>query len=164
MNPEVMRADFERHYPTATKFAAKLEEELEAIVVSNRLSLAVPLESRVKSLGSILDKLERKKHEVTSVRELGDFVGVRAILLFRRDADELCEAIEGHFQVIEQEDVSARLGESEFGYQSRHYLIELPQDWLSRSEEPTCSSPPPRASILCPQRSAPWRGCGGSTP
>ena len=131
MNPDELRADFDRHHPAAQRFASKLLEEIEAVVVSRRLSLAVPLESRVKSLASITDKLERKPRDIKSVAEIGDFVGVRAVLLFRRDADELGAAIESHFTVLEREDTGARLGEKEFGYQSRHYLVSLPRDWLT---------------------------------
>lgn len=131
MNPDALRADFDRYYLAAQKFAAKLLGGIEAIVASRRLSLAVPLESRVKSLTSILDKLERKPRDIKSVVEIGDFVGVRAILLFRRDADELGAAIESHFTILGSEDTGARLREGEFGYQSRHYLVSLPHDWLT---------------------------------
>jgi ppGpp synthetase/RelA/SpoT-type nucleotidyltranferase len=101
------------------------------LIKADHLSLAVPLEARVKSLESISEKLLRKPQEIDCVTDLADFVGIRAILLFRRDADTLGEAITKHFTILQVEDTSTRLSESEFGYQSRHYQVRIPSDWLA---------------------------------
>jgi putative GTP pyrophosphokinase len=131
MDTDEIRAEFDRHYPVAQKFAAKVLQEIEAILAIQHLSLAVPLESRVKSLASITEKLQRKPQNIKSIVDISDFVGVRAILLFSRDADDLGAAIENHFTVLEKEDTGIRLGEKEFGYQSRHYRVSLPREWLT---------------------------------
>jgi len=49
----------------------------------------VPLESRVKKLESLFEKLERKTMALEHVVDLDDFVGVRIILLFKRDLEKV---------------------------------------------------------------------------
>jgi putative GTP pyrophosphokinase len=53
------------------------------------------------------------------------------MLLFMRDVPRVCELISKTFVVVSQEDAAQRLAAAEFGYQSLHYIIKLPQQWLS---------------------------------
>ncbi|GAI31201.1 unnamed protein product, partial [marine sediment metagenome] len=39
--------------------------------------------------------------------------------------------VEKNLIIVEQEDTASRLDESQFGYQSYHYVIKLPKKWLS---------------------------------
>ncbi len=57
-------------------------------------------------------------------------VGLRLILLFQRDLIKARELIQSTFVVLSHEDTSQRLGEAQFGYQSVHFTIVLPKDWL----------------------------------
>ena len=93
--------------------------------------MGVPLESRVKSWDSIAEKIERTSLKLKGIKQLNDLVGLRLMLLFRRDVTRVCELISTNFTVVSQEDTSQRLAETEFGYQSLHYIIKLPEDWLS---------------------------------
>lgn len=118
--------------------AGRAERLREAVVVqmtellsSGELTLGVPMESRVKSWGSIEEKLERKSIEIDSIFALHDIVGVRVILLFRSDLDRALKLIAENFEVVSREDTGSRLGEAEFGYQSQHFVVRLPKAWLS---------------------------------
>jgi len=115
----------------ASRFCRGLKQQLEELLSANEVTLGVPLESRVKSWHSIAEKTERLSLKLQSVKELNDLVGLRLILLFRRDVTKVCELVSKTFVVVSQEDTSQRLGETEFGYQSLHYVVRLPENWLS---------------------------------
>ncbi|MCC5884774.1 MAG: hypothetical protein JJU25_19315 [Halomonas sp.] len=109
-----------------TSVLAQISELLE----TNDLALGVPIESRVKSWESIEEKLERKAIQVTDIRDLQDLVGIRIILLFRNDLDAAIRLISHTFEVLSSEDAGERLGDSQFGYQSRHIIVKIPRGWL----------------------------------
>ena len=115
----------------ASRFCSGLKQQLEQLLSANGVTLGVPVESRVKDWHSIAEKTERLSLRLQSVKELNDLVGLRLILLFRRDVTKVCELVSKAFVVVSQEDTSQRLGETEFGYQSLHYVVRLPENWLS---------------------------------
>ncbi len=108
-----------------------IHKQLQSLMEEANVTLAVPMESRVKQWQSIEDKLGRKMAAIEDIRLLTDLVGIRTILLFRTDLEQLDTIIKSNFQVLESEDTSERLGETQFGYQSLHYNIKLPTAWLA---------------------------------
>ncbi len=87
------------------------------------------MEGRVKSLASIEEKIERKGLTLQSVTALDDLIGVRAILLFRKDLKIADKLISKTFHVLHKEDTATRLADDSFGYQSQHYVVQLPKSW-----------------------------------
>jgi ppGpp synthetase/RelA/SpoT-type nucleotidyltranferase len=65
------------------------------------------------------------------MKELKDLVGLRLMRVFKRDVARVCDLVSETFTVVSQEDTAQRLGEAEIGYQSLHYVIKLPEKWLS---------------------------------
>lgn len=114
----------------AERLRTALTEQLEHILATNQISLGVPLEGRVKAWSSIVEKIERKVPRLTSVSDLDDLVGIRLILLFQRDVDVIHRLIGETFQVLSAEDTASRLTETQFGYQSRHYVVQIPETWV----------------------------------
>jgi ppGpp synthetase/RelA/SpoT-type nucleotidyltranferase len=105
--------------------------ELNELLDAEDVALGFPVESRVKAWSSIAEKMERKGIALTTVYDLPDFIGVRVVLLFRKDLDRVKKIISDNFNLISSEDTSARLGDSEFGYHSHHYSVNIPEAWLS---------------------------------
>lgn len=126
-----LQADYEYRRASAERFCLALVEQIKELIAQNIISLAIPIESRVKSWSSIDGKIERKNLELEDILQLNDFVGIRLILLFKRDLDRCRELIEENLEIIEKEDTASRLDESQFGYQSYHYVVKLPDKWLS---------------------------------
>lgn len=123
----------EQYFDGIGRFERLRESALKQIVELldlHKLSLGVPIESRVKSWMSVEGKLERKSMTVAHVHDLEDLVGIRVILLFRSDLDAAIKAIGETFDVVSSEDAGDRLGDSQFGYQSRHIIVRIPQGWL----------------------------------
>jgi ppGpp synthetase/RelA/SpoT-type nucleotidyltranferase len=125
-----LKRDYERLTPLANRYALALRGEFEQLLSTHDLALGVPIEYRVKTWDSIAEKIERQKLSLRSVRNLGDFVGLRLMLLFKRDITKIHELISQTFEVIQHEDTGGRLSETQFGYQSVHYVIRLPKTWL----------------------------------
>jgi len=126
-----LRKAYESVQVSAKRFCSALVEQIKELTSQNNITLAVPIESRVKNWSSISAKIERSKLELTEILELNDLVGIRLILLFKRDLNRCIQLIEDNFTIIEKEDTATRLDESQFGYQSYHYVIKLPEQWLS---------------------------------
>jgi putative GTP pyrophosphokinase len=121
-------------YALARPFAERLErcvvEQIVTLLEQNDLTLAVPIEHRVKSASSVEEKIRRKPDFAESVVDFDDLVGLRLIMLFREDIDRAGRIIEENFKIIKKEVVGERLSESQFGYQSNHYIVSLKKGWL----------------------------------
>ena len=128
---DILRKEYESVKGPAKDFCDALTEQIKTLLSKENISLAVPVESRVKSWDSIRNKLERRSVELESVLQLNDLVGIRLILPFRRDLDKCVKLVEDTFEITEREDTAVRLDESQFGYQSHHFVLKLPEGWLS---------------------------------
>ncbi len=128
---DILKKDYDAQQASAERFRSALVEQIKELISQNNISLAVPIESRVKSWSSISGNIEKTNLELKNILQLDDFVGVRLIFLFKRDLNKCSELIEKYLEVIEKEDTASRLDESQFGYQSYHYVIKLPKKWLS---------------------------------
>ena len=120
----------------AERFSTSLSDQIDHMLQDNNILLGVPLECRVKSWESICQKIELRKLQFNSIKDLNDLIGIRLMLLFMRDVKKTNELISQTFTVIEQEDTLSRLGEDQFGYQSFHVIVEMPQEWLNPTSCP----------------------------
>lgn len=129
------REELEREYrdiaPIANRFCNELVNQLGPIVVRENISLGFPIEYRVKSVDSIVNKIDRLHLKLTSIKDLQDLIGLRLILLFNRDVEKICQSIAGTFNILKQENTLERLKEDQFGYSSIHFVIKLPDAWLT---------------------------------
>src|SRR5260370_6276155 len=131
MDLDKLQTDYQALVPLAARFCSALPRELMQLFSAKGIVLGVPMESRIKSWTSIAEKMKRRSLTLGTVKDLNDLIGLRIILLFRRDLTAACHIIEKTFHVVDKEDASARLAEMQFGYQSLHYIIELPKEWLA---------------------------------
>lgn len=86
---------------------------------------------RVKNFDSYLAKLERlrrsQSHGPVLVR---DFLGIRVVCHFLDDTERVQELLAEHFRVAEVEHKGASRSLAEFGYDSVHVLVQLPEGSL----------------------------------
>lgn len=120
-----------RAAPRAERLRVALVEQVSRLLRDKQVSLGVPLESRVKPLESLSEKIERKTLALDRLVQLTDLVGIRIILLFKRDLEVVQELISNAFRLLSSEDVAGRLDETHFGYQSLHVVVQLPEQWLA---------------------------------
>jgi ppGpp synthetase/RelA/SpoT-type nucleotidyltranferase len=117
--------------PTAQNFADELCRQLGKLLDENDISLGFPMQARIKSWESLRGKLDRKSFKIGSVKELEDLIGLRIIVLFRRDLDRVTKILDAQFKIVKKEDTAKRLTENQFGYQSIHYILKLPNEWFA---------------------------------
>jgi putative GTP pyrophosphokinase len=123
--------EFKNAAPLAKRFADELTRQVQELLRANSLPLSIPIQQRVKTWDSLSEKLERKELLLKSVRDLDDLVGLRLIMEFKRDALKVCELIEQNFKVLQNYDTSDRLKTDQFGYSSKHLVVELADSWLA---------------------------------
>lgn len=130
MDTSVLFDNYNLIAPKAARLRDSITSELEHLLAQKGVTLGVPIEARVKEWSSIEEKLTRKSVNLNSVKDLDDLVGIRLILLFRRDLAAVDILLRDALTILSAEDTSLRLAETQFGYQSQHYIVELPQTWL----------------------------------
>lgn len=130
MNQSKLKISYSNIEPRAKRLKAALAAELEHLLNEKGVTLGVPIEARVKDWSSIEEKLARKSLSLDKIEELDDLVGLRLILLFRRDLKAVDELLRTSLLIKSAEDTSLRLADTQFGYQSQHYIIEAPANWL----------------------------------
>jgi putative GTP pyrophosphokinase len=128
---ERLRSEYEGSRPELERFGAEMKAQFESLLSKYDLALGIPLECRVKSWTSIVEKIERRAMSISSLNEMPDLVGLRAVFLFQRDLTTARTIIQDKFQVSATENTGERLDESQFGYQSWHYVVQLPPAWLA---------------------------------
>jgi putative GTP pyrophosphokinase len=132
---EEERQSLEREYgaifSTADSFSKEVARQIERVLEHEGVALGFPIQHRVKSWVSLCDKLERVDFHASTIMDFQDLVGLRLILLFKRDVDRACEALGQNFSVLRRYDTRERLKTDQFGYSSVHFVVELKKDWLS---------------------------------
>jgi ppGpp synthetase/RelA/SpoT-type nucleotidyltranferase len=131
MEIEILKQEYDSIRSIAQRLANSIADQIRELVSTQCITLAVPLEYRVKEWSSIQDKVERNHLDLEAMTELSDLIGIRIILLFQRDLSRMCSAITNTFIIVSQEDTSERLDEARFGYRSLHYNFKLPEAWLT---------------------------------
>jgi putative GTP pyrophosphokinase len=127
--------NLEREYRTlltiAINLSSELVNQLNRLLDVEGIALGFPIQHRVKSWESLTEKFDRLSLRVESMKDVQDLVGLRLILLYRRDVEKVCQLISKNFKVVRQYDTRERLKEDQFGYSSIHFVVELPQEWLA---------------------------------
>jgi len=123
--------------PVASAMANLMVRELQAIFRRVDVSLAVPIESRVKTWDSIEQGFLRagsnlgafRRFSGATLSELSDLIGIRVIVLFARDIPRITTTIGETFRIIEADDKGKRHGVDQFGYSSVHVDVAVPKEW-----------------------------------
>ncbi|TFF99265.1 MAG: hypothetical protein EU541_05365 [Promethearchaeota archaeon] len=89
------------------------------------------VETRAKDIVSFAEKIQRpgkkKKYSSNPIQDLTDLCGGRCIFPTLKGVEECSKLIEKEFRVFweESEDKLKNLGVSQFGYLSKHYIVQL---------------------------------------
>lgn len=90
----------------------------------------VAMSSRIKDFGSFYEKANRLNDTVLKYpdpfNQIHDIVGIRIVVIARRNIVEVCKIIKASLDVLEEEDKAARLlEEGLLGYESYHFICRL---------------------------------------
>jgi putative GTP pyrophosphokinase len=130
ISEEQARSQYERLEGIYARFCAEIRQQLETLLGEAGASLATPIQTRVKTFASILQKLQRQRAVLGDLSDMHDIAGTRIITLFRRDAEAVKKIIRESFEVLHEEDTMGRLQEDQFGYGSVHFEVRLKDAWL----------------------------------
>ena len=128
---ENLKNEYIKNAPLYKSLCEELSKQVAELLREASIALVVPLESRVKTLESILEKCERGGLEPDDLGAIGDVAGLRLVVLFRRDAERAREIVRENFEVLREEDAADRLGEDQFGYGSIHFEVTPSEAWLA---------------------------------
>jgi ppGpp synthetase/RelA/SpoT-type nucleotidyltranferase len=113
------------------QFSRELSHQIEVLIDGAGIKLGFPIQSRLKTWESLKQKVESLELKFESLHEVQDWVGLRIILVFIRDAKRIKQLLERTFEVVRSYDTSDRLGKDQFGYSSFHIVLKMPNAWLA---------------------------------
>jgi putative GTP pyrophosphokinase len=125
-----LRNEYDAIKIDAFGFCDELIRQLEKILREDNIYLGFPIESRIKTWESIEEKLKRVPIKIKSLTDLQDIIGIRFILLFKRDVEQVRRLITNNLIIVKEDNTFNRLSEDQFGYSSFHLIIRLPEKWL----------------------------------
>lgn len=109
--------------------------------------------NRIKSFNSYYKKVLRlKADEASSAKSivcLTDMIGIRMICAFLEDINIALEQIKTMFDIVEVEVKGAEKKFSEFGYESIHVLIKIPEECKPKLEGPYSELSPLPEKAVC---------------
>ena len=123
---EIYESYTDYFYEIMSKVVDKLQKKI-------KLSAQPTFKSRVKSFDSYYKKVLRlkpgKMEESKSLIYLSDMMGIRMICAFLEDINLGVEQIKNIFEIKEVEVKGAEKNFSEFGYESVHVLVKIPESF-----------------------------------
>lgn len=122
-----LKNQYIKNYPELKNILLLIEKKLKDAL---SLSSAITFKSRVKDFNSYYRKLLRIKPKNVDnfMPLLTDLMGIRIICAFLEDISVVEQQIANTFTVKEIERKGSSLSFKEFGYESIHVLIQIPED------------------------------------
>ena len=121
-------AEYEKFYKARSLTVQELEKRVKKAVAQFSSNLRIT--GRVKSFKSFKRKYIRllQNNPDAAPPQITDLIGIRIICTFIEDLDEVEKNIKKEFKTIEVERKGREHTYREFGYESIHLLIEIPED------------------------------------
>ena len=127
---EELEAEYSTVSSLADSFSKEIKHEIEILLDRNKIPLLFPIQARIKSWPSIKGKLERLNLDILGITDLQDLIGLRIVILFKKDLEPVIKLIDSNFCVNKKYDTADRLKDDQFGYSSIHLLVKVPEEWL----------------------------------
>jgi len=132
MDQKLIETEYTTYLSILNRFDDRITQEIQFLLNKNKINLAFSIQHRIKSLSSIINKLnDNPKLNIKSIIKLQDLIGIRLITNFYRDIENIIKIIESNFKVYNKYNIVDRYSEREFGYSSIHLIIGIPDAWLS---------------------------------
>jgi len=125
---KMLHCEYDELLPLRTLMVKELEALLEKAVAP--LSSSPKVKGRVKSFDSYLKKYTRCLKDGVSPSRINDIIGIRIICTFLEDLTAVEKLLSERFKVFEVDRKGVDHTIREFGYDSIHLLIAIPEDIL----------------------------------
>jgi len=124
-----LEEEYLRYADLLDKAVFELQRRLRQVL--HRGGLTPTIKYRIKSFDSYYQKMLRRVASPPKTRDwftISDILGIRVVCPFMADLPLVESLLANEFQVVEREKKGAEFSFKEFGYDSLHYLVQLPQD------------------------------------
>ena len=128
-----MREEYEKYAEIRHQIVNDLEERIEEILVA--LNSSPTVSSRNKNFPSFFAKYIRSLKDGDKDPRITDLMGIRVICPFIEDLRAAENLIKENFDVVETE-IKGHYNFKEFGYESTHLLISIPQEIIEKYGNP----------------------------
>lgn len=131
-NRKILERQYEADRRLNELILQELEQRFRGWLEAENLHAGIKV--RVKSFPSWFDKVLKKiRHGVDPERvQIHDVLGIRLVCPFLEDLKTIEELIRQNFEVLEEEKKGAVQSFKEFGYNSTHFLVSLPEDLVEQ--------------------------------
>ena len=150
VSKQQIRATYESYRDYFTEIISNVVDRLQKEV---KLSAQPTYKSRVKSFDSYYKKVLRLKPEQVEQQldliYLTDMMGIRMICALLEDINIAVEQIKKLFDIKEVEVKGAEKKFSEFGYESVHVLVKIPEDFKPKFEGKYAGLKPVSDELVC---------------
>jgi putative GTP pyrophosphokinase len=134
-----LQAIYERYAETHFLISKDIERRLETIFDS--LSPRPTVKGRVKDFGSYYKKYLKLLKQTPGINPvITDIIGIRVICPFIEDLAKVQSLIVQNFNVVDTEKKGSNYSYKEFGYESIHLLITMPDDVIQYGGVSECSN------------------------
>ncbi len=138
-NRNLLRTEFDRYFAIRVAIVNELETRVEQVL--RNLNPVPTVKGRAKTFTSYFKKLVRlmqKSSEQKEPPQVTDMIGIRVICPFQEDLANAEASLEKAFDVVEVERKGSNYSFKEFGYESTHLLIDIPEDLRATHGECGC--------------------------
>ena len=125
-----LRSSYEQYLPVRTLLAKDIEAAIEEVLLT--LSTHLTIKGRVKEFGSYYKKYIKNLNSKQKEQPLTDIIGIRVVCPFFEDLYLTEDLLRKNFQVVETDFKGANYSFKEFGYESTHLLIKIPEELIEK--------------------------------
>lgn len=109
-------------------FMLKIELLVKELLTNNDIKYH-KLESRLKTLSRLDEKIKRKNNKYNKLSDVTDIIGLRLITFFEDEVDKIASVLDNEFIKDPINSIDKRVVDDDrFGYQSLHYVVELSKE------------------------------------
>jgi len=127
MTEDEIRAEFQHQQPNYSALEGEAAFILQRALQQKKIKThSIP--TRVKDLGSFLDKVKRKESK-EPFKDIHDIVGLRVICLFLSDIPRVGDVVRESFSVLSEDDKIEGAAVGSFGYMSFHFNARMKDEY-----------------------------------
>lgn len=137
LHGEALLEEYRQQMPLYKQLQQVVMQELNELIRKSGIECNSS-ESRIKGEESLVGKLERKGAKYATINDITDIFGARIITFYNEDVDRIASMAEQLFDVDWVNSVDKRQMHrfDSFGYNSLHYICQLPQELCDRLHTP----------------------------
>ena len=141
LHSEMILAEYEAQLPVYKRLESIVQKTLEDALERNGL-LVTAVGTRVKTPDSLAGKLALKGAKYASLSDITDILGARIITFYTDDVDRIAAMAEQLFEIDWHNSVDKRKLHQidSFGYNSLHYICNLPKTLVDDPECPALNT------------------------